>query len=82
MPKTDVPAAMAHIRALFLYSFNTAPADILEAVYGAQEGAYIEEKQRLLKLGIMHFWGGLDDTHRERLFSAAWDKYGKESGRA
>ena len=77
-PMYPVNEAMQHIKALFLYGFNTDPRDILEVVYGDAEQRYLDEKMRLLKLGIMHFWGGLDDDHRERLFRAAWDKYGEQ----
>ncbi len=69
---------MWHIEALSLYSFNTKPMAIIEAVYLSRDEDYLEEKMRLLNMGIMYFWAGLDEDHRQRLFRAAWDKYGEE----
>ena len=75
---------IANIDALMMYWHNTAPKDVVLAVYTDQtkpcsdwEGPYLEEKTNIcIDSGLTIFWSQLDQSHREKLAQAAFNKYG------
>ena len=70
--------AIKSINCLCMYWHNTDPADIVRAVYTDPAPRYLDEKVRAYQLGLVPFWGQLDEMHRARLLAAAVRRYGDE----
>ncbi len=79
---------LATIHALVLYMHNMPNSDIFSVAYGETEDFRHAERYREEKLddirrgGLELLWGHLDSEGRERLVSAALDKYFDEALRA
>jgi hypothetical protein len=59
-----------------MYFSNTAPADIVEMLFGEVYGGYDQEWIARYRQGLHIFWSRLDDGNRQQFVDAAMKKYG------
>jgi|TARA_R110002020_G_scaffold441511_1_gene652393 hypothetical protein len=59
-----------------MYFFNTAPADIVEMLFGEVYGGYDKEWIARYQQGFNVFWSRLDEGNRQKFVDAAMEKYG------
>ena len=63
------------VNRVMLYFNNTAPADLVEMLFGEVHGGYDQEWIKRYQAGFQEFWGRLDDDNRQKFVDAALEKY-------
>ena len=63
------------VNRVMLYFNNTAPADLVEMLFGEVYGGYDQEWIKRYQEGFQEFWGRLDDDNRQKFVDAALEKY-------
>jgi len=64
------------VNKVVMYFTNTAPADIVEMLFGEVYGGYDQEWIARYREGFHYFWNHLDKDNRQKFVDAAMEKYG------
>ena len=63
------------VNRVMLYFNNTAPADLVEMLFGEVYGGYDQEWIARYQEGFQMFWSYLDDSNKQKFVDAALERY-------
>jgi|3_EtaG_2_1085321.scaffolds.fasta_scaffold40185_2 hypothetical protein len=63
------------VNRVMLYFNNTAPAEMIEMLFGEVYGGYDQEWMRRYNDGFQVFWAYLDDSNKQKFVDAALERY-------
>ena len=68
------------VKCLMRYCYNKPNDEIVRSLFPTAADYYIEEKIEVLRGGLIHFFGALDEERQKMMIETAIHHYGEECG--